>query len=76
MKMSRKVLIGVGALVLLAGAGWFTSYEMKKGVVTVQTGQVAQAGCNLGGDCFRGNTAEELHERGRPGHRTDHRHRG
>ena len=40
MKMSRKILIGVGGLVLLAGAGWFTSYEMKKGVVTVQTGQV------------------------------------
>jgi HlyD family secretion protein len=40
MKMSRKVLIGLGGLVLLIGAGWFTSYEMKKGVVTVQTGQV------------------------------------
>ena len=40
MKMSRKVLIGVGGLILLIGAGWFTSYEMKKGVVTVQTGQV------------------------------------
>ncbi len=40
MKMSRKVLIGVGGLVLLVGAGWFTSYEMKKGIVTVQTGQV------------------------------------
>jgi HlyD family secretion protein len=40
MKMSRKILIGAGGLVLLVGAGWFTSYEMKKGVVTVQTWQV------------------------------------
>ena len=40
MKTSHKVLIGMGALVLLVGTGWFASYEMKKGVVTVQTGQV------------------------------------
>src|SRR5579859_2825388 len=42
MKTSRKVLIGAGALVVLLGAGWFTSYQLKKGVVTVQTGQVAR----------------------------------
>src|SRR5277367_5912705 len=42
MKTSRKVLIGVGGLVLLMGIVWFSAYQMKKGVVSVQTGQVAR----------------------------------
>jgi HlyD family secretion protein len=42
MKTSRKVLIGMGGLVLLIGIVWFSAYQMKKGVVSVQTGQVAR----------------------------------
>jgi HlyD family secretion protein len=42
MKTSRKVLIGVGGLVLLMGIVWFSAYQMKKGVVSVQTGQVVR----------------------------------
>src|SRR5271154_6644435 len=42
MKTSRKVLIGVGGLVLLIGTVWFSAYQLKKGVVSVQTGQVTR----------------------------------
>src|SRR5580658_3530052 len=42
MKTSRKILIGVGGVVLLMGIGSFTSYQLKKGVVSVQTGQVVR----------------------------------
>ena len=76
MKMSRKVLIGVGGLVLLIGTGWFTSYQMKKGVVTVQTGQVVRQDVTSVVTASGEIRPAELHERRRPGHRTDHRHRG
>jgi HlyD family secretion protein len=42
MKTSRKILIGVGGVVLLMGIGSYISYQLKKGVVSVQTGQVVR----------------------------------
>jgi HlyD family secretion protein len=42
MKTGQKVAIGVGAAVVLAGMVWFSVYEVNKGVVTVQSGQVVR----------------------------------
>ena len=42
MKTSQKVLLGIGGLIFLIGIVWFSAYQMKKGVVTVQTGQVVR----------------------------------
>src|ERR1700722_20072210 len=42
MKRSRKILIGAGVLVLLVVIGLFTDYQLKKGLVLVQTGQVVR----------------------------------
>lgn len=40
MKTGRKVLIGVAAVAVLGGIVWFSVYQVNKGVVTVQSGQV------------------------------------
>src|SRR5579862_9500140 len=42
MKMWQKIGIGVGATAVLAGAAWFTRYEINKGVVTVQSAPVVR----------------------------------
>jgi HlyD family secretion protein len=40
MKTGQKIAIGVGATVLLGGMVWFSVYQVNKGLVTVQSGQV------------------------------------
>ena len=42
MKTWQKVLIGVGAVLVLGGITWFSVYQVNKGVVTVQTGRVVK----------------------------------
>jgi HlyD family secretion protein len=42
MKMGQKVAIGVGAAIVLGGMVWFSVYQVNKGVVTVQSGQVVR----------------------------------
>jgi HlyD family secretion protein len=42
MKTWQKVSIGVGVLVLILGMVWFSTYQVNKGVVTVQTGQAVR----------------------------------
>jgi HlyD family secretion protein len=42
MKTGRKVAIGAAAVVVLGGIVWFSVYQVNKGVVTVQSGQVAR----------------------------------
>ena len=42
MKTGQKVAIGVGAAVVLGGMVWFSVYQVNKGVVTVQSGQVVR----------------------------------
>jgi HlyD family secretion protein len=40
MKTGRKIAIGAAAVVVLGGIVWFSVYQVNKGVVTVQSGQV------------------------------------
>ncbi len=42
MKTWQKVLIGVGAVLVLGGITWFSVYQVNKGVITVQTGRVVK----------------------------------
>jgi HlyD family secretion protein len=42
MKTGQKVAIGVAAAVALGGMVWFSVYQVNKGVVTVQSGQVVR----------------------------------
>ena len=42
MKTGRKVAIGAAAVVVLGGIVWFSVYQVNKGVVTVQSGQVVR----------------------------------
>jgi len=42
MKTGRKVAIGAAAVVALGGIVWFSVYQVNKGVVTVQSGQVVR----------------------------------
>ena len=42
MKMGQKVAIGVGAAIVLGGMVWFSVYQVNKGMVSVQSGQVVR----------------------------------
>lgn len=42
MTTGRKVAIGAAAVLILGGIVWFSVYQVNKGVVTVQSGQVAR----------------------------------